>query len=134
MPESLRFDCNGEAAAQAAMQALVRQGLHVVRSFDLHSALDAHAHGESLPCGPEQSIGPFVVLLVYSNPTTSSGRAPVVVTSQGRDGQAETQIVQDTNCRLDECLVARVWGALQEAARSVQPTTDLVAKEPAGCG
>jgi hypothetical protein len=131
MPQSLVFGCNGEAAAQAATQALVQHGFHVVRSFDLHSALDAHADDGGPQCGSEQFAGEFVVLLVYRSPATGSACAPVVVTTYSRDGQAECQIVQDANYRPDEYLVACVWGTLREAAQRVQHLPEPAATAPA---
>ena len=124
---ALRFDCNGDVAAQAAMQALIRQGFHVIRSFDLDSALEAHTDSAAPHCNLQPPVCQFVVLLVYSDPMTHSGHAPVVVTTRGRDGQAETQIVPDVNGHPDEYLVAHVWGALREAALSVQHVSGLSA-------
>jgi len=43
MNNSLLFDCNGETAAQAATDSLTRRDFRVVRSFDLRSAMAAHA-------------------------------------------------------------------------------------------
>ena len=109
MLPSLRFDCSGETAAQVATQALARQGWRVVRSFDLQAALDGHGLGAA----------EFIVLLVYGAPAAGAGRAPVVVATRGRDGQAEAQIVHDPNHSPDEDLAAGVWGILQAAALSV---------------
>jgi hypothetical protein len=38
MTDDLTFNSTGEAAARTATAALIRCGLHVVRSFDLRSA------------------------------------------------------------------------------------------------
>jgi hypothetical protein len=131
MTPSLLFDCNGETAAQAASQALLRQGLRVVRSFDLHSALATHADCECPHHGTEQCTCQFVVLLVYGDPPTGQERAPVVVTAHSRDSQAEVQIVQDANRHPDFRLAEQVMSALFEAERDVRSVPILAGEVPA---
>jgi len=126
MTQSLLFNCNGETTAQAATQALVRQGLRVVRSFDLHSALATQADCECPHHGTEQCSCQFVVLLVYGR----SG-APVVVTTHSRDGQAEVEIVQDANALPEPRLAEQIMAGLFEAALSVQIASNRAAMAPA---
>jgi hypothetical protein len=128
--ESILFDCNGETAAQAATEALARRGFRVVRSFDLRSALAplaAHADCECPHHGTAQCTCQFVVLLIYGDPSTGSGGAPVVITAHSRDAQAQVQLVRptgmlrdDANSRPDPRLVEQVMAALFEAALTVQ--------------
>ena len=124
MTQSLLFNCNGETAAQAATQVLIRQGLRVVRSFDLHAALATHADCECPHHGTEQCSCQFVVLLVYGAPSTSTEFAPVVVTTHSRDGQAEVEIVQDANAHTEPWLAEQVTAGLLQAALSVQIAPD----------
>ena len=131
MTQSLLFDCNGETAARAATQTLLRHGLRVVRSFDLHSALASHADCECPHHGTEQCTCQFVVLLVYDGEPTGLGRAPVVVTTHSRDGQAEVEIVQDANTHPEPWLAEQVTAGLLEAAASVQIAPNRAAMAPA---
>jgi hypothetical protein len=131
MTQSLLFNCNGETAAQAATQVLIRQGLRVVRSFDLHAALATHADCECPHHGTEQCSCQFVVLLVYGAPSTSTGLAPVVVTTHSRDGQAEVEIVQDANTHPEPWLAEQVTAGLLQAALSVQIAPKRAAVAPA---
>jgi hypothetical protein len=127
MNDSLLLDCNGETAAQAATEALTRRGLRVVRSFDLRSAMAAHADCECPHHGTAKCTCQFVVLLVYGDPSTEpalnlskgSGGAPVVITAHSRDAQAQVQVVRDANARPDPRLVEQVMAALFEAALTV---------------
>ena len=126
MNNSLLFDCNGETAAQAATDFLTRRSFRVVRSFDLHSALAAHADCECPHHGTAQCTCQFVVLLAYGE----SG-APVVVTAHSRDAQAQVQIVRDADARPDPRLVEQVMAALFEAALTVQAGLPRPAEVPA---
>src|SRR3989304_3823550 len=96
MNENILYDCNGETAAQAAAEALTRRGFRVVRSFDLRSAMVAHADCECPHHGTAQCTCQCVVLLIYGE----SG-APVVVPVHSRDAQAQVRIVRDANARPD---------------------------------
>lgn len=131
MTQSLLFNCNGETAAQAATQILIRQGLRVVRSFDLHAALATHADCECPHHGTERCSCKFVVLLIYGAPSTSIRLAPVVVTTHSRDGQAEVEIVQDANTQSEPWLAEQVTAGLFEAALSVQIAANRAATAPA---
>ena len=129
--ESILYDCNGETAAQAATEALTRRGFRVVRSFDLRSAMAAHADCECPHHGTAKCTCQFVVLLVYGE----SG-APTVVTAHSRDAQVQVQIARptgtgeavrdpkavrnDANSQPDPRLVEQVMAALFEAALTVQ--------------
>ena len=139
MSESILYDCNGETAAQAATEALTRRGFRVVRSFDLRSAMTAHADCECPHHGTAQCTCQFVVLLVYGE----SG-APAVITAHSRDAQAQVQIVRptgmlrdlkavrdDANSRPDPRLVEQVMAALFEAALTVQAILPRPAEVPA---
>ena len=137
MNDSILYDCNGETAAQAATEALTRRGFRVVRSFDLRSAMAAHADCECPHHGTAQCTCQFVVLLAYGE----SG-APVVMTAHSRDAQAQVQIVRptgtglkavrdDANSRPDARLVEQVMAALFEAALTVQAVLPHPAEVPA---
>ena len=148
--ESILYDCNGETAAQATTEALTRRGFRIIRSFDLRSAMAAHAGCECPHHGTAQCTCQFVVLLVYGDPSTEpalslskgSGGAPVVVTAHSRDVQAQVQIVRptgtglkavrdDANSRTDARLVEQVMAALFEAALTVQAVLPSPAEVPA---
>lgn len=142
--ESILYDCNGETAAQAATEALTRRGLRVVRSFDLRSAMATHADCECPHHGTAQCTCQFVVLLVYGDPSTVPGGAPVVITAHSRDAQAQVQIVRptgmlrdlkavrdDADTRPDTRLVEQVMAALFEAALTVQAVLPHPAEVPA---
>ena len=134
MHDSLLFDCNGETAARAATEALIRHGFRVVRSFDLRSALAplaAHVDCECPHHGTAKCTCQFVVLLVYGDPSAGSGGAPVVITAHSRDAQAQVQIVHDANARPDPRLVEQVMAALFEAALTVQAVLPHPAEVPA---
>jgi hypothetical protein len=119
------FDSDGETAAQTVAAALTRRGLRVVRSFDLRSALAAHAGHEasSWDCdcpyhGTAHCTCQFVVLLVYGE-----AGAPVVVNAHSHDAQTWAWIVRPSRgilgsatTRLDPCLAEQVMAALAEAA------------------
>ena len=126
MNNSLLFDCNGETAAQAATDFLTQRSFRVVRSFDLRSALAAHADCECPHHGTAQCTCQFVVLLAYGE----SG-APVVVTAHSRDAQAQVQIVRDADARPDPRLVEQVMAALFEAALTMQAGLPRPAEVPA---
>jgi hypothetical protein len=124
MNENILYDCNAEIAARAAAEALTRRGFRVVRSFDLRSALTplaAHSNCECPHHGTAQCTCQFVVLLVYGDPATGSGGAPVVVTAHSREAQAQVQIVRDADARPDARLVEQVLAGLFEAALAVLP-------------
>ena len=148
MDASILFDSDGETVTRAATAALTRRGLYVVRSFDLRSAMAAHAGCECPHHGTAQCTCQFVVLLVYGDPSTReafgsaqdrvSGDAPVVVTAHSRDVQAQVQIVRptgmlrdDANSRPDPRLVEQVMAALFEAALTVQAVLPSPAEVPA---
>ncbi len=116
MTQTVLFNCDGETAAQVAVQALERRGFRVVRSFDLRSALSTHTDCDCPHHGTDQCTCQFVVLLVYSQ-----AGAPVVVTAHSRDSQAEVQVVRDANTHPDAQLAEQVMTMLYEAALSVQP-------------
>jgi hypothetical protein len=122
MSDSVLFDSRGETAAQAATAVLTRRGFRVVRSFDLRSALAAHADCECPYHGTAQCTCQFVVLLVYGE-----AGEPVVVTAHSRDAQARMQIVPpergvngDWTTRPDPRLAEKVMAALVEAALTLQ--------------
>lgn len=132
MNDSVRFDSCGETAAQAATAALARHGFRVVRSFDLRSAMTAHADCECPYHGTAQCNCQFVVLLVYAE-----AGEPVVVTAHSHDAQARLQIVRpalgtcgdDVTARPDPRLAETVLAALVEAAVTLQaaPVEEVVA-------
>lgn len=116
MNESILCDSTGETAAQVATEVFTRHGFRVIRSFDLRSAMAAHAVCECPHHGTAQCTCQFVVLLVYGE----SG-APVVVTTHSRDAQAQMQIVRDANARPDPHLVEQIRATLFEIALVVLP-------------
>lgn len=134
MNEGILFNSDSENTAQAVMAALARRGLYVVRSFDLRSALDQFGGCECPHHGTAQCNCQFVVLLVYGDPSTGSGRdvgEPVVLTSHSRDGQTDARIVHDAVTVPDPRLAEQVMAALVEAAITLQaasaPAQDMTA-------
>ncbi|MBI3359685.1 MAG: hypothetical protein HY023_01070 [Chloroflexi bacterium] len=112
---SILFDAGGEVAAQAATAALTRRGFRVVRSFDLRSALTAHADCECPHHGTARCTCQFVVMLVYGE----TGE-PVVVTAHSHDAQARAQLVRDAMTQPDAQVARQVMAALVEAALTLQ--------------
>ena len=126
MNDDLTFNSTGEAAARTATAALIRCGLHVVRSFDLRSALTPRVNCDCPHHGTAQCTCQFVVLLVYGDPSTSfdfaqdrrSGRvaaAPLVLTLHSHDDRTSAQIVRDAANALDPRLAEQVMAALADS-------------------
>jgi len=127
------FNSDGETAADVVTAALARRGLRVVRTFDLRSALAAHAGHEasSADCdcpyhGTARCTCQFVVLLVYGE-----ADAPVVVNAHSRDAQTWVQVVRPSRgilgsatTRPDPRLAEQVAAAL---AGAVLPTSSVAA-------
>lgn len=118
MNDSTLYNSDGETAAQTLTAALTRQGFHVVRTFDLRSALAARPDRDASrwPCncpyhGTDRCTCQFVVLLVYGD-----AAEPVVVTVHSRDTQAHLQIVHDALTRPDPHLARQVMAVLIKAA------------------
>ena len=127
MNDDLTFNSTGEAAARTATAALIRCGLHVVRSFDLRSALTPRVNCDCPHHGTAQCTCQFVVLLVYGDPSTSfdfaqdrrSGQvaaAPLVLTLHSHGDRTSAQIVRDAASLPDPRLAEQVMAALTEAA------------------
>jgi len=97
------FDLDGETAAQTVAAALTRRGLRVVCTFDLRSALAAHAGHEvsSWNCacpyhGTARCTCQFIVLLVYGEAS-----APVVVNAHSHDAQTRVRIAHPASGMLN---------------------------------
>jgi hypothetical protein len=118
MNESLVFNFDSQTAIKAVMTTLARHGLHVIRSFDLQSALGAHGGCECPHHGTAQCNCQFVVLLVYGEASLRGGKAaePVVITTHSRDNRTEAKIVHDAAAIPDPRLAGEVLAALVEAA------------------
>src|SRR5512134_2419977 len=120
------FNADGETATRAVVAALARQGLQVVRSFDLRSALAAHDGCECPHHGTAECSCQFVVLLVYGE-----AGEPVILTTHSRDGQTDAQIVHDTTTASGPHPAEEVTTAMMEAAMTLQtavtPTQDVAA-------
>ena len=137
MTDDLTFNSTGEAAARTATAALIRCGLHVVRSFDLRSARTSHADSEAsrwdCTCphhGTAQCACQFVVLLVYGDPSTlplvagQVATAPLVLTLHSHDDRTSAQIVRDAASLPDPRLAEQVMAALMEAALAAPTQVD----------
>lgn len=114
MNEGMVIHFSWDVAVQAVRTILARQGLAVVPSFDLRSALASHA---DCPCphhGTADCDCQFIVLLVYGQAET-----PVVMTIHGRDSQTEMKIVQDAVTIPNPRLAEQVMAVLREAARQL---------------
>lgn len=110
MDEELVLPFSADVVARAMWAILAGQGLQVVRSFDLRSALATHP---DCPCphhGTAQCDCQFIVLLVYGE----TGR-PVVVNLHGSDAHTAMIIVPDTATFPDTRLLRQVTAALVEA-------------------
>ncbi len=126
MNESIVFNFDSETATKAAVATLTRHGLHIVRSFDLRSALIAHDGCECPHHGTAQCDCQFVVLLTYGD-----AAEPVVITMHSRDNRTEARIVRDATTIPDSRLAEVVMAALVEAAITLQaapaPNTEVTA-------
>ncbi len=110
MTESLLLDCGAEVAARATTQVLIRRGLQVMRSFDLHTVSGAFGDCTCPYHGTDKCTCQYVVLLVYGE----SG-APATLTLHSRDAQAQAQIVRDAYSQPEAGLVEQIQAALLEA-------------------
>ena len=122
MNDDLTFNSTGEAAARTATTALIRCGLHVVRSFDLRSARTPHVNCDCPHHGTAQCTCQFVVLLVYGE-----AAAPLVLTLHSHDDRTSAQIVRDAANAPDPHLAEQVMAALMEAAMAA-PTQNALAR------
>jgi hypothetical protein len=111
MTASILITADGEAATQSAMDALVRRGFRVVRSFDLRSAVAGRSQCACPHHGTAECTCQYVVLLAYG--VTGS---PVVITAHSCDLSAELQVIDDPNAPIDPALSDAVFAALTEAA------------------
>ena len=111
MNEEILFDLDGMTVTQAVIAVLTRRGLAVIRSFDLRSALAAHANCECPHHGTAQCTCQFIVLLVYGN-----APQPVTLTIHCRDSRTEAQIAHDAAPQPDPQLAEIVMRALAEVA------------------
>ena len=126
MNESIVFNFDSETATKAAIATLTRHGLHVVRSFDLRSALIAHDGCECPHHGTAQCDCQFVVLLVYGD-----AAEPVAITMHSRDNRTEARIVRDATTIPDSRLAEAVMATLVEVAITLPaapaPNTEVTA-------
>lgn len=129
MNESILFNFDSDTVSQAVRIALARQGLSVLRSFDLRSALGAHGGCECPHHGTAQCNCQFVVLLVYGEPAE-----PVVITTHARDNRTEARIVHDAMIFPDPRLADQVLTALVEAAITLQAASVPAQEVPAHVG
>lgn len=109
MNDDMVISFNCDMTVEMVQTALTRWGLHVLRSFDLRSALAAHT---DCPCphhGTEHCDCQFIVLLVYG-----AGETPIVLTLHGRDEQTEIKIVSDAVTLPDPHLAEQVTAVLME--------------------
>ena len=122
MSENVLIASDAETAARAASAALTRQGFRVMHSFDLRSAMAAHADCACPYHGTAQCTCQFIVLLVYCEASPRDGKAgdPVVVTAHSRSDQARLQVVRDEMTCPDPQLAAQVMSALVEARVTLQ--------------
>ena len=104
------FNCESGQAVQAIGSIFERQGLSVIRSFDLRAALSKQAgcacpyHG-SAGCGCQ-----FAVLLVYGEQV-----GPATLTIHGENQRTAAQISCSPAALPDPRLVKAVMAALYEA-------------------
>lgn len=124
MNDSILFNSDGEATAQAVTAALTRRGYRVIRTFDLRSVLAAPADRDAsqwnCDCpyhGTDRCTCQFVVLLVYGDTAE-----PAVITTHSRDTQARLRIVYDALTRPDPGLAGQIMTVLRETAQA-QPVT-----------
>jgi hypothetical protein len=120
--ESIVFDFDGATVAQAATTTLTRRGFYVVRSFDLRSALAAHAKCECPHHGAAQCTCQFTVLLVYGD-----APQPVTLTIHCRDNQTQAQIAHDATTQPDPQLAENVMTALVEVGLTLHVAPPVAA-------
>jgi hypothetical protein len=109
MNEWILLECDGELAARAVTAVMTRQGLHVVRSFDLRSTRGPRTGCACPYHGTAECACQFVVLLVYGE-----AGAPATLMLHGRDAQARLKIVRDASQRPAARLVEQIMAALLE--------------------
>jgi len=123
MTESLLLDCDAEVAAQAATAVMIRRGLQVVRSFDLHTVSGAHGDCTCPYHGTADCTCQYVVLLVYGESS-----APATLTFHSRDAQAQAQIVRDAYNHPEADLVEQILAALLEVALALHAAAAQLAE------
>jgi hypothetical protein len=117
MRESIVFNFRSDIAVKMVQTVLIQQGLHVVRSFDLRSALASHA---DCPCphhGTARCNCQYIVMLVYGYTEN-----PVVLTIHSYGDQTQVQIVQDAITIPEPLLSATITAALREGALTPEAT------------
>jgi hypothetical protein len=119
MTGTVTFTGPASLAVGAITAVLERRGYHVVRSFDLQSALTHHV--EHCPCpdhGTEECTCQYVVLLAY--PRTTKTRVPPRVLVAHSYGQL-TQVALQPDSSPDKDERFALVSALVEAAMLLAP-------------
>lgn len=104
------FNCESDTAVRFLRPALERQGLSLVSSFDLRTALAQH--GQVLcPCHGTTECGcQFAVWLIYS-----SLGGPATLTLHGEQVRTTAQVVQNPVALPSPQLVKAIMAGLYEA-------------------
>lgn len=111
-----RLAVDSRTPLATVIAALERQGLTVVRSFDLRSALTTGANGSCPDHGLEACQCQYTVLLVYG-PDQAAGQAPATVTFHSR-AATWLEIGRDANTQPDPALSESILAALADV---IQP-------------
>ena len=113
--------------------ALERQGLDVVRSFDLRSSSQAWPGCLCQHHGTADCQCQYVVLLVYNRrvfleaaPPAPPASQPATVTIHGRAEVAQVELVQDPNTQPDPVVVTAILAVLAELGAAVPVSAENV--------
>ncbi|MDP1713321.1 MAG: hypothetical protein Q8L41_01125 [Anaerolineales bacterium] len=104
----LTLDCSCDEALQWSSQNLMKSGLRVMRTFDLHTARHAL---KDCPCphhGTSACDCQMLVLLVYGE-----ALEPVTLILHGNDGQTWLSIADTPNQKTNIKTVAAIKNALE---------------------
>jgi len=102
--------CDCQGAITQITQALVAVGLHVVCSFDLQAARDAHTNCTCPHHGTAQCDCQMVVLLVYDRSSQ-----PVTLVAHGHDRETHLAYVDHPDQHPDPQLIAKIRSRLEGA-------------------
>ncbi len=108
------FNCQIEQAVEHIRLAFERQGLSVVRSFDLRTALTRQAHPEGAGEAAAECGCQYVVFLVYSGQSE-----PATLTLHGDQQRTAAQIAYNPAAVPGPHLVKTVMAGLYEAVLGV---------------
>lgn len=115
MSDGFVFNAGSDVVVQSLTTRLTQQGLSLVRSFDLRSALTHHPECECPHHGTAHCSCQFVVLLIFGNVAE-----PAVLTLHSHDGRTWASVVHDATTRPDPSLAEEIRTGLTETGLTLE--------------